>query len=160
MLEALNIALATGLGVGFAPLAPGTVGTLWGVALAWWLLGFRISHQMAINALLLGLGVLVCHFASGYYGGLDYGSIVFDEIVAFPLAVIGLKATRTLWVMAAAFIVYRLLDAIKPPPIHLAEFAPGGLGVVLDDVIAAFLTWLLLAALLLVYRRTYAPRAI
>ncbi|UYF98992.1 MULTISPECIES: phosphatidylglycerophosphatase A [unclassified Halomonas] len=160
MLETLNIALASGLGVGFAPLAPGTVGTLWGVALAWWLLSHRVSHQVAISALMLGLGVLVCHYASRYYGGLDYGSIVFDEIVAFPLAVIGLKAARTRWVMAAAFIVYRLLDALKPPPIHLAEFAPGGLGVVLDDAIAALLTWLVMAALLLFRRRAYTTRSI
>lgn len=148
MLETLNIALASGLGVGFSPIAPGTVGTLWGVALAWWLLGRPLPRQVAFSALALGLGVLVCHFAARYYGGLDHGSIVFDEIVAFPLAVIGLKAARALWVMAGAFAVYRLFDALKPPPVNLAEFAPGGLGVVLDDVIAALLSWLVVAALL------------
>ncbi|MFG6667107.1 phosphatidylglycerophosphatase A [Halomonas sp. HNIBRBA4712] len=159
MLETLNLALASGLGVGFAPLAPGTVGTLWGVALAWWLLRLRLPQQLAINAALLGLGVVVCHFASSYYGGLDYGSIVFDEIVAFPLAVIGLAGARTPWAMALAFVIYRVFDALKPPPVHLAEFAPGGLGVVLDDVIAALLTWLLMAALLTLRRRAYFRKA-
>ncbi|MCP1327202.1 phosphatidylglycerophosphatase A [Halomonas sp. 707D4] len=159
MLETLNIALASGLGLGFVPFAPGTAGTLLGVALAWWLLGLRLGHQFTISAALLCLGVLVCHLAARYHGGIDHGSIVFDEIVAFPLTVMGLAGARTPWAMTTAFIVYRVFDALKPPPVNLAEFAPGGLGVVLDDVIAALLTWLVMVALLGLRHRVFHKAA-
>ncbi|WP_447529498.1 phosphatidylglycerophosphatase A family protein [Vreelandella sp. TE19] len=153
MLETLNLWLASGLGLGYAPVAPGTVGSLLGVAFAWALLARPLGQQVGAVLVLLGIGGGVCHYAGLYHGGLDHGSIVLDEIVAFPLAVLGLKAARTLWGMALAFGVYRFFDAFKPAPVHLAEYAPGGLGVVLDDVIAALLTWLILAAVLTLYRR-------
>nr|WP_328731284.1 phosphatidylglycerophosphatase A [Halomonas azerica] len=81
-------------------------------------------------------------------GGSDHGSIVADEIVAFPLVVMGVSAARKPWVMALAFVIYRFFDALKPPPIHLAELAGGGLGIVLDDVLAAAVSFIVLALLL------------
>ncbi|MGP9566965.1 phosphatidylglycerophosphatase A family protein [Halomonas sp. AOP25-F1-15] len=153
MLETFNLWLATGFGLGLAPIAPGTFGSLLGVPLAWWLLGRPTSHQAAIIAVLIAIAIPVCHVASLHFAGLDHGSIVADEYVAFPLAVIGLQAARHPLVMALAFGVYRFFDALKPPPIHLAEAVPGGLGIVLDDVIAALITWLIVAAALGLWQR-------
>ncbi|MGP9808606.1 phosphatidylglycerophosphatase A family protein [Halomonas sp. AOP12-C2-37] len=153
MLETFNLWLATGFGLGLAPIAPGTFGSLLGVPLAWWLLGRPTSHQAAIIAVLIAIAIPVCHVASLHFAGLDHGSIVADEYVAFPLAVIGLRAARHPLVMALAFGVYRFFDALKPPPIHLAEAVPGGFGIVLDDVIAALITWLIVAAALGLWQR-------
>ncbi|HSP32177.1 MAG TPA: phosphatidylglycerophosphatase A, partial [Halomonas sp.] len=141
MLETVNFWLATGFGLGLSPIAPGTFGSLLGIPLAWWLLSRPLAHQSAIMAALLMLAVPVCHVAAWHYDGLDHGSIVVDEDVAFPLAVIGLTAARHPLVLALAFAVYRFFDALKPPPIHLAEFVQGGIGIVLDDVIAALVSW-------------------
>ncbi|OJA05291.1 phosphatidylglycerophosphatase A [Halomonas sp. QHL1] len=145
MLDTVNLWLASGFGLGQSPFAPGTLGSLLGIPLAWWLLSRPLGQQGAVMAALLILAVPVCHYASQQFAGLDHGSIVADEYLAFPLAVIGLQAARHPLVMALAFGVYRFFDALKPPPIHLAEYVNGGFGIVLDDVIAALVTWVVMA---------------
>ncbi|BBI72769.1 hypothetical protein HAALTHF_24130n [Vreelandella aquamarina] len=109
MLDTFNFWLATGFGLGLAPVAPGTFGSLIGLPLAWWLLGRSTGQQAVIIALMLIAAVPVCHIAAWHYDGLDHGSIVADEYVAFPLAVLGLKAARHPLVLALAFGVYRFL---------------------------------------------------
>lgn len=160
-MEMLNLWLATGLGVGFIPVAPGTFGSLWGVALAWWLGGKTPGRQGAIIAALALLAVPVCHLASAeYFARGDAGSIVLDEIVAFPLALLGLSfglgretiVARCWPWLALAFAVYRAFDALKLPPVSWAEALPGGLGIVADDLVAAALTWLCMAVLLRAWR--------
>ncbi|KTG28214.1 phosphatidylglycerophosphatase [Idiomarina sp. WRN-38] len=153
MLDTFNFWLATGFGLGLAPVAPGTFGSLIGLPLAWWLLGRSTGQQAVIIALMLVAAVPVCHIAAWHYDGLDHGSIVADEYVAFPLAVLGLKAARHPLVLALAFGVYRFFDALKPPPIHLAEYVTGGLGIVLDDVIAALVSWLVVALIVMLWQR-------
>ncbi|MCH4811030.1 phosphatidylglycerophosphatase A family protein [Vreelandella neptunia] len=153
MLETLNVWLANGFGLGRLPFAPGTFGSLLGIPIAWWLLSRPLSQQGTIIAMLLVFAVPVCHFASQQFAGLDHGSIVADEYVAFPLAVIGLQAARHPLVMALAFMVYRFFDALKPPPIHLAEYVNGGFGIVLDDVIAALVTWVVMALVIKLWQR-------
>ncbi|MCC5900891.1 MAG: phosphatidylglycerophosphatase A [Halomonas sp.] len=158
MLETLNLWLATGFGLGLAPIAPGTFGSLLGIPLAWWLLGRPLGQQGAIMAVLVALAVPVCHYAALQLGGGDPGSIVADEYVAFPLAVIGLKAARHPLVMALAFAIFRFFDALKPPPIHLAEYVQGGVGIVLDDVVAALATWVIMVLLLHLWQRRTGAR--
>ncbi|UXZ53295.1 phosphatidylglycerophosphatase A [Halomonas sp. 7T] len=153
MLDTLNFWLATGFGLGLAPVAPGTFGSLIGLPLAWWLLGRPVGQQAAIITLMVMAAVPVCHVAAWHYDGLDHGSIVADEYVAFPLVVLGLKAARHPLVLALAFGVYRFFDALKPPPIHLAEYVTGGLGIVLDDVIAALVSWLVVALMVTLWQR-------
>lgn len=159
MLDTVNFWLATGFGLGLAPMAPGTFGSLLGIPLAWWLLSRPLVQQGSIIAVLLVLAVPVCHVAAWHYAGLDHGSIVADEYVAFPLAVIGLQAARHPLVMGLAFVVYRFFDALKPPPIHLAEYVQGGFGIVLDDVIAALVTWVVMAIGLKLWQRRTLQRA-
>ncbi|KPQ21278.1 MULTISPECIES: phosphatidylglycerophosphatase A family protein [unclassified Halomonas] len=157
MLDTLNLWVATGLGLGQLPVAPGTFGSLLGIPLAWWLLGRPVGQQAAFIFALLVLAVPVCDLASLHFIDTDHGSIVADEYAAFPLAVLGLHAARQPLVMALAFAVYRFFDSLKPPPIHLAELVDGGLGVVLDDVLAAGVTWVVVAFGLFIWRR-YQPR--
>lgn len=158
MLETLNLWFATGFGAGLSPVAPGTVGSLLGVPLAWWLLSRPLVQQGSIIAVLLTIAVPVCHVAARHYGGLDHGSIVADEYLAFPLAVIGLQAARHPLVMTLAFVVYRFFDSVKPPPIHLAEYVHGGFGIVLDDVVAAIATWMVVAVGLKLWQRRASGR--
>lgn len=148
--------LATGFGLGLSPWASGTVGSLAGLPLAWWLLGRARRVQVAVTLALLIAAVPICHLAEESLGGKDDGRIVLDEIVAFPVAVLGLAAARQPLAMASAFVVYRVFDSTKPPPISLAEAVPGGAGIVLDDVIAALMTWLVMALGLMLWRRRQA----
>ncbi|SEM16213.1 phosphatidylglycerophosphatase A family protein [Halomonas daqiaonensis] len=145
--------LATGLGTGLSPWASGTVGSLLGLPLAWWLLGRTRGMQIAVTLVLLLAAVPVCHLAEQTLGGKDDGRIVLDEIVAFPVAVLGQSTARHPVAMAGAFVVYRLLDATKPPPVNQAEAVPGGLGIVLDDSVAGAMSWLVVAGGLALWRR-------
>lgn len=152
-MEAVWMALATGFGLGLSPWASGTVGTLLGVPLAWWLLGRARRVQLGITLALLLAAVPVCHLAEAQLGARDDGRIVLDEIVAFPVAVLGLAGARAPWAMASVFVVYRVFDSTKPPPVTLAEAVPGGAGIVLDDIVAAAMTWLVMAGGLALWRR-------
>ncbi len=148
--------LATGLGLGLSPWASGTLGSLLGLPLAWWLLGRTRRMQIVVTLALLLAAVPVCHLAEQALGDKDDGRIVLDEIVAFPVAVVGQAAARQPLALASAFVVYRVFDATKPPPVSLVEAMPGGVGIVLDDVIAAAMTWLVMAGGLMLWRRRLA----
>ena len=69
MLDTFNFWLATGFGLGLAPFAPGTFGSLLGIPLAWWLLSRPIGQQGLVMAALLVLAVPVCHIAAWHYDG-------------------------------------------------------------------------------------------
>ncbi|CAM3870599.1 phosphatidylglycerophosphatase A [Vreelandella rituensis] len=153
MVESMVLFLAAGFGLGWLPWAPGTFGSLLGIPLAWWLLGHPLTKQATIIVLLLIVGVPLCHWASQWLGGGDASQIVADEFLAFPLVTLGLAAARTPWMMGAAFALYRLFDTTKPPPISHLEAIGGGLGIVLDDVLAALLAWIVLAVGITLWRR-------
>ena len=148
MLESLTYWLAIGLGTGLSPFAPGTLGSLLGIPLAWWLLGQSRPLGWLVVSALIVLAIPLCQVVSAQLGGSDHGSIVADEIVAFPLVVLGVSAARNFRVMALAFVIYRFFDALKPPPVNLAELVGGGLGIVLDDVVAAGISFIVLVLLL------------
>lgn len=144
---------ANGFGLGWLPWAPGTFGSLLGLPLAWWLLGLTRSSQAALMAFLLAAAIPTCHVAANLLASNDPSQVVADEFMMFPLAVLGLSAARTPWMMALAFGIFRLFDTLKPPPVSWAEAFDGGLGIVLDDAVAATLTWLVLATLLTLRRQ-------
>jgi len=147
--EKLAVQLATGLGIGMIPVAPGTFGTLLGLPLAWLidiLPGFRIQLA-AIIVVCLG-AVLICDIAIKALGrGKDPGCVVLDEIVAMPITFF-LIPINNLWVAAAGFVLFRVFDIAKPPPARQLESLPGGLGVMADDWAAAVYANLALRLLL------------
>jgi phosphatidylglycerophosphatase A len=138
--------VALGFGSGLAPVAPGTVGTLW----AWvvWLAALQpLGPTAQAVAIVLGLaiGPWACRRTAEDLGVKDHGAIVWDEIVAFWIVLAVLPASPV-W-QFAGFALFRLLDATKPPPIGwLDRRVGGGLGVMFDDLAAAFATLLILAA--------------
>ncbi|MFG6159420.1 phosphatidylglycerophosphatase A [Halomonas sp. 1390] len=156
-METLLMALSTGLGLGLSPWAPGTIGSLLGLPLAWWLLGRTRRVQLGLTAALLVAAMPVCHQAATVLGFKDDGRIVLDEIVAFPVAVLGLAAARHPVALAGAYVIYRFFDITKPLPVSMAEALPGGIGIVLDDSVAAAMTWLVMAGGLILWRRRHTP---
>jgi phosphatidylglycerophosphatase A len=129
--------LALGFGSGLAPRAPGTFGTL--VALALYYLLALVAPPVVIAFLAIPLffvGVWACDVTGRDLGVSDHGAMVWDEMVAFlPLAAI---ASAAWWLQAVAFALFRLFDIWKPYPIRLVERnVKGGMGVMIDDVIAA-----------------------
>ena len=129
--------IALGFGSGLAPRAPGTFGTLASLALYWLLAQVLPPLAIAFLAIpLFFLGVWACGVTGRDLGVPDHGAMVWDEVVAFlPLAAI---ASGAWWLQAVAFALFRLFDIWKPYPIRLVERnVKGGMGVMVDDLIAA-----------------------
>jgi phosphatidylglycerophosphatase A len=137
--------VAFGFGAGLIPVAPGTWGTL--LALPVFLLvSPRLDplEFLLMLAVLFALGVWACGVTGRAIGAADHGGMVWDETVAFLLVLFFVPATLP-W-QAAAFLLFRLFDILKPPPIRYYDQAlKGGFGVMLDDLVAASYTLLVLA---------------
>lgn len=138
--------LAFGFGSGALPVAPGTFGTL--VAIPIYLLMEPLSLwlYLAIVTGITVLGVWLCHVTSRDLGVHDHPGIVWDEIAGYLITMIA-APTGWLWVLLG-FVLFRIFDIIKPWPIGWADRqVSGGLGIMLDDVLAAVYAWLLLQAI-------------
>jgi phosphatidylglycerophosphatase A len=134
--------IALGFGSGLAPKAPGTFGTLAAVPIYWALALFLPPVVIAFLAIpLFFLGVWACERTGRDLGVSDHGSMVWDEIVAFlPLLAVSSQAW---WLQVYAFGLFRLFDIWKPPPIRVLERSvKGGMGVMVDDMVAAFYAYL------------------
>jgi len=137
--------IAFGGGVGLSPVAPGTVGTLLAIPLFNWL-----EPQLApwtFLAVLVGLfwvGVWASAVTGRALGVADHGGMVWDETVAFLLVLFFLPVTGY-W-QAFGFLVFRLFDILKPPPIRFYDrVLKNGFGVMWDDILAAGYTLLVMA---------------
>lgn len=140
--------LGFGFGSGLAPIAPGTVGTLAALPLAACLHGIGISGWwLALLCLPLFVwGIRICGRTETALSVSDHSGIVWDEIVAMLFILAFVPATWAWWL--AAFVLFRLFDIGKPPPIGwLERRTSGGLGIMADDLAAALLTLLVLLPL-------------
>ncbi len=135
--------LAFGFGTGLSPWAPGTVGSLLGVALAWFMVDVPTLWQLLAAAVLFVAGIRVCGRSSQKLGVHDHGGIVFDEIVGMYVVLIFTPFGLYSWILA--FVLFRAFDIVKPWPIRdLDHRLEGGLGIMLDDLVAALYAALLL----------------
>ena len=127
--------LACGLGLGLLPFAPGTWGTLLGVALYLPIAGLPMLTQLGIVACLAAAGVWICHRTALELGSHDPSSVVWDEVVGYLLCMAGAPAG---WIWPViGFALFRCFDILKPWPLKRVEREiPGGLGIMLDDLLA------------------------
>ena len=126
--------LGTVLFAGYAPIAPGTVGSAVALAL-YWVLPFTENGTIAISFALAGLflGVPAATYLEQRHGD-DPSIVVFDEAVGMWLALVFLP--KIWWVALASFLLFRLFDIVKPQPARYFDNMRGGAGIMMDDVIA------------------------
>ncbi len=135
--------LAFGFGSGLSPWAPGTMGTLLAWALVPLLLMLPFLWQVIFVVSSLLAGIWICDVVDKRLGVHDHGGVVWDEIAAFWLCVLFIPY-QWQWLLVA-FVLFRFFDIIKPWPIGWADKqVSGGLGIMLDDVLAAVWTILIL----------------
>jgi len=128
--------LALGFGAGLAPWAPGTAGTVVGVLLDPLLRPLGLELRALAVALMFGAGVWLCGESARRLGVHDHPAIVWDEIVGY-LALMLLAPAGWEWALAG-FVVFRFFDIVKPWPIRqLDHGVAGGLGIMVDDIMAA-----------------------
>jgi phosphatidylglycerophosphatase A len=127
--------LATGFGAGLSPVAPGTAGSLVGVLFYLAMAGLVLPLYLGLVLVLGIIGIWVCGRAGRALAVSDHPSIVWDEIVGL---LITMAATPPSWQgLGAGFALFRLFDILKPWPVgRIDRGVKGGLGVMLDDVVA------------------------
>jgi phosphatidylglycerophosphatase A len=135
----LSYLLATWFGLGYSRYAPGTLGSLGALPL-YFILQFTGAGVYALVTLgLTGLGFVAAERVARHEQNQDPGLVVIDE-VAGTLIALGLVRGGPLWLLALAFLLFRLLDITKPWPIHRLEHVPpAGVGIMLDDLLAGVL---------------------
>jgi len=138
--------IATGLGLGFLPIAPGTWGSLGALAV----LGpLRFACPPAFAVLLAALcaaGIVAAGRAARALADPDPRRVVIDEVVGMGLTLAAVRVPAPASLLAA-FILFRVFDVLKPPPLRALERLPGGFGIVADDAgaagYAALVLWLI-----------------
>jgi len=125
--------------LGCSPFAPGTVGTLGGVAIAW-ALSFTDNYLLwtvVASIVVYLIGRSLGDFAEQYAGKKDPGIFVLDEVVGYIITVAWISGPSYL-TLAVGFFVFRVFDVFKPKLARRMEKIPGGDGILLDDVVAGF----------------------
>ncbi|WP_376751365.1 phosphatidylglycerophosphatase A [Pantoea piersonii] len=138
--------LATGFGSGLSPFVPGTMGSLAAIPF-WWLMA-RLPQDLYSLIVLLGisLGVYLCHRTAKDMGVHDHGSIVWDEFIGMWITLMAIPAHTWQWVLAG-FVIFRIFDMWKPWPIRWFDRnVHGGMGIMVDDIIAGVISAALLYA--------------
>ena len=142
--------LSLGFGSGLSPFAPGTFGTLAAVPLYLLIQPLSLPIYIVITVLALVLGFYLCGETAKALGVHDHGGIVWDEIVGFFITMIAVPLDWK-WVLAG-FILFRFFDIVKPWPIKWIDAkVSGGVGIMLDDVLAGIFALIGLHLLIMVY---------
>jgi phosphatidylglycerophosphatase A len=150
--RSLSIWIATGLGSGYFPVAPGTAGSAVGLALV---IAFRqtslgplgLAVSLASFAgLLFVLGVWTAGKAEKVFARVDPGQVVIDEVVGQMITFVATPRVTGVGLIAG-FILFRAFDIVKPFPVRWAERFPGGWGIMLDDLVAGLYSLIMLVIL-------------
>jgi len=143
--------LAFGFGSGLSPVAPGTAGTLITVPLVLLLQQLGLPFYLGVTAIVLLTGSWVCGYAARKLNVHDHSGIVYDEVAGFLLTMMFVPH-GLVWLLAG-FVLFRILDAAKPWPISwLDKNIHGGMGIMLDDIVAGLISNAALHAFVHFYR--------
>ncbi len=143
--------IATACGAGYFPIAPGTAGSLVGVAVVAALAQLHLTRLGSIAALaaatlvLCAAGIWAAGEAERFFGRTDPGAVVIDEVVGQMVTFLLLPQAAWKWLLGG-FLLFRAFDIVKPFPARQAERIPGGWGIMLDDVVAGAYSLCVLAA--------------
>lgn len=143
------VILATGFGIGYSPIAPGTLGTLLAIPIYFFLseISFPL-YQLTLLAFFF-LSSWISERAENYFGKKDDPRIVIDEMMGFFITM--LWVTKTPLFILVGFILFRFFDIFKPFPIRRFEKVRGGFGVVLDDVMAGIFANVILRFIMILH---------
>src|SRR4051794_34676086 len=144
----IALALATVLGTGYAPVAPGTFGSAAGLIVWWLLLPASAAVKLSAIVIVFALGSWSGSVAETHFKGTDPGPVVLDEVLGM---LITLFMNPVGWSGAVlGFLLFRVADIVKPYPANKLEALHGGLGIMADDAMAAVYSNLALRVVIVV----------
>ncbi|MGB7622563.1 MAG: phosphatidylglycerophosphatase A [Terriglobia bacterium] len=150
--DRVAIVIATALGAGYSPIAPGTAGSalsvgLWLVLYRWYPASLHIPAHLALILALTIVGIWASTRSESWFGEIDPHQTVIDEVVGQQITYLGLLSPAISWKsLALGFFLFRLFDVWKPYPIRKIQDLHGGTGIVLDDVAAGIYAFIVLLA--------------
>ena len=134
---------ALGFGLGLAPKAPGTFGTLAAIPFIFLTMMAPLWLQLIVAIAICAIGIWFCDVASRDAGVHDHPAIVWDEVAGFYITMIG--AAISWQTLLVGFILFRFFDIVKPWPITLLDkHVKGGFGIMVDDILAGFMAMIAL----------------
>ncbi len=139
---------ATGFGSGYSPIAPGTAGSAVGLIFVWGMSALSLAGQVAAIVVVTVISVIAADIVATSVGLKDPGIIVADEIAGMMVTMVALPFTLKSAVVG--FLLFRVMDVVKPPPARRFEQLKGGVGVVADDLMAGVYAHLVLRGFLMV----------
>ena len=145
--ERLAFALATGFGSGYSPIAPGTAGSAVGLVFVWGMSYLNLPGQIAAVIVVSVLSIIAADIVARSTGLKDPGLVVADEIAGMMVTMIAIPFT--LKTALIGFILFRVMDVVKPPPARQFERFKGGVGIVADDLMAGVYAHLALRGVLM-----------
>lgn len=145
--ERLAFALATGFGSGYSPVAPGTAGSAVGLGFVWGMSYLSLPGQVAAVLVVSVLSIVAADIVARTTGLKDPGLVVADEIAGMMVTMIAIPFTFKTALIG--FILFRVMDVVKPPPARQFERFKGGVGIVADDLMAGLYAHLALRGVLM-----------
>lgn len=142
-MNSLSVKLATLWGLGRSPVAPGTLGAAAGTLFYGIILHHLRTTPAAFCLLVLNLlAVVICDLAEKEIGSKDPSCVILDEFAAMPICFLGIetiaKPQLPFWsILIIGFLLFRFFDILKPLGIKSLQHLSGGLGIVIDDIVAA-----------------------
>ncbi|MGB9663908.1 MAG: phosphatidylglycerophosphatase A [Ignavibacteria bacterium] len=147
--DRIKLLFATGFFIGYFPIASGTAGSFLAILIYLFVPNFYEPYILIIFILLfLVIGIYTSDFAEKVYG-FDPPEVVIDEIVGMWFTM--LFVPKTFLLAAIGFILFRVFDIIKPFPAKQSQEFKGGLGIMLDDLVAGFYALIILHLILLIF---------
>lgn len=142
--------LAFGFGAGLMPRAPGTFGTLLAVPIVWGVMQFGFPAHLAFSVGAALAGIYLCGESARRLGVHDHAGIVWDEITGYSVTMLAASSDWR-W-LCAGFVLFRFFDIVKPWPIREADHSlGGGVGIMLDDIIAGIFAAALMLGMQLLF---------
>jgi phosphatidylglycerophosphatase A len=133
--------IATAFGAGYSPVAPGTAGSAVALLILW-LVPFSQLGVIVFFLAVTFVGTWAAQIVEAAAGAKDPGVIVIDEVAGMALSVLILPLTPR--VLLAGFVLFRIFDVVKPFPANRLQALPGGVGVMIDDLVAGLYALLVL----------------
>ena len=143
----LAFVLATGFGSGYSPFAPGTAGSAVGLLFVWAMSFMDLAGQVAFTLVVTALSMVAADMVAKSVGLKDPGLIVADEIAGMMVTMIAIPIT--LKSALIGFVLFRVMDVVKPPPARQFERFKGGVGIVADALMACVYANLALRGILM-----------
>lgn len=142
--------VACGFGIGTLPIMPGTYATFASAFFCLLLMKLSMFYYVIITVVANVVGVWLCGEANRIFGTDDHPAAVWDEIGAFLIVMIGVPFTWYYILLGIA--LFRFFDIYKPGPIRWVENnIKGGMGVMLDDILAALASWIILQGVIFIF---------